>query len=322
MYWIDKFSPVSLDSVIGHTNTVNQFKSMIKTNNIPNILLYSGCGTGKSSCIKAFIHDYTVNIKNPNILYIRTITEKNIKNIKQNIIDYIKKKISHKKIIIIEDIDTLPESIQYPIATFMENNNVIFILSCNRINNLISSLQSNCLLISLPNLSNSDIVNQLTKICKIQSVKFTKTALKLIVDYSDNDLRKAINTLQLIYNTYNKVYTKNVNEIMHNTLQYSVKEYLKLCYNKDINNAISLVKKLLDTGIDTSDFFSIATSESQTFNFCENKDTNQLYQIIFIELIGNFYSKLVYGVLTNIQIYTLTFELCNNHKIEDLICKQ
>jgi hypothetical protein len=127
----------------------------------------------------------------------------------------------------------------------------------------------------------------------------------------------------MIHTSYGKITLKNVKLIMTNTLQHYVKEYLKLCFNKKTKKAMNLVQKLLLDGYDTSDFFSIATFECQTFNFCDDPVVNQHHRINFIELIGSFYSKLVYGVLTNIQIYSLTYELCQpTHNINELICKQ
>jgi DNA polymerase III delta prime subunit len=279
--------------------------------------------THNTSCINTLVNEYLKEIQNPNILRIKTISEKNVKNIKQIIGDYIKKKSHHKKIVIIEDIDTLSECTQYPIASLMDFKDVIFLFSCNYMNKIIDIIQSRCILVSLKPLSDSEIITQLVNICKAEDIKYTKTALLSIVSFSDQDIRKAINILQMMYTSYGKITLKNVKLIMTNTLQYFVKKYLVLCFAKKTTKAMELVQKLLLDGYDTSDFFSMATVECQTFKFCDDPMVNQHHRINFIELIGSFYSKLVYGVLTNIQIYSLTYELCKPcHDINDLICKQ
>lgn len=321
-YWVDKYMPQRIDNIIGHESIKIQIKNMINTKNVPNLILSGNCGIGKTCIINAMTNELLLNIENPNILYIKTITEKNTKIIKQIINDYIKKKIHHKKIIIIEDIDTLPDCIQYPIASLLDNKDIIFLLSSNRICKLINILQSKCLLISLFPLTTIEITNYLAKICHDEDIQYNTNALVLITEYSDHDIRKAINTLQMIQNSYKKITIKNVKKILTNSLYFYVKQYLNFCYKKNIKEAIKLVTKLLDLGYDVSDFFSIATLESQTHIFCDNIIENKHHQIIFIELIGNFYSKLVFGVLTNIQIYALTYELCHDHDINKLIIKQ
>ena len=224
---------------------------------------------------------------------------------------------------VIEEIDTLSECTQYPIASLMDHGNTTFLLSCNHMNKIIDIIQSRCILISLNPLLESEIMKQLKHICNEENIVFTGSALKAIITFCDKDIRKAINILQMIHNSYNKITLKNVNLIMTNTLQYFVKDYLQLCFNKKTNKAMKLVQKLLSDGYDTSDFFSIATYECQTFQFCDEQLVNQQHRINFIEIIGSYYSKLVYGVLTDIQIYSLTYELCSNvNNINTLICKQ
>lgn len=321
-YWIDKYAPHQLQDIVGHKTILQQLKYMIENKNIPNILFSGNCGLGKSCIINSIINEYLVDIKNPNILYIKTITEKNTKIIKQIINDYIKKKIHHKKIIIIEDIDTLPECVQYPIASLLDDKDIIFLLSSNRICKLINILQSKCLLISLFPLTIEDIINHLVNICHNEGIEFNLNALQLIIDYSDKDIRRAINTLQMIQNSYKKITIPNVKKILTNSLYFYVKEYLDLCYEKNLNKAIDLITRLLNMGYDVSDFFSIATYISQTYRFCDDNIKNKNYQMIFVELIGDFYSRMICGVLTNIQIYTLTYELCQTQNIKDLIIKQ
>ena len=121
MYWTATYAPKQIKDIIGYKKIICQIDKMAASGNIPNLIFSGDTGCGKSSLINALIHPES------NVLFIRAANEKNIKGA---ILNYIKKK-NDKKIIVIENIDTLPESIQHPIAGLMDNTNVQFILSCH-----------------------------------------------------------------------------------------------------------------------------------------------------------------------------------------------
>lgn len=300
MLWIDKYRPSKFDDIIGNREIIEQFKNMVKKDLLRNVIITGSVGLGKTSAINCLCRLYLKNIKE-NLLEINTSIDRNINDIRTTLEDFIKKKSNEKKIIILEEVDNLPEATQHAISSMM-NRNVIFFLTCNGIDKLISPVQSKCLLLNFSELSNNDIMIGIKNILDKENISYEDEALMKVIEYSNHDMRFAINHVQAIYIGYGKITKNTVNHILSKSLKTLLKYYINLCKNKNIDQALDYVDELINKGYSQSDIFSTLFYILRKEEFSNKLD--------FMNIVGQYHINLLSGCRSNLQIYALTYELC------------
>lgn len=300
MLWIDKYRPKTFDEIVGNKDIIQQFKNMVKKDLLRNIIITGSVGLGKTSTMFCLCNTYLTNPKE-NLLEINMSIDRNINDIRTMLDEFIKKRSDEKKIIILEEVDNLPEATQHAITSMM-NRNVIFFLTCNGIDKLISPLQSKCLLLNFSELSNKEICEGITKILIKENVEYELDALMKIIDYSNHDMRFAINHVQALYIGYGKITKQTVKHILSKSLKTLLRKYINLCKDKQIDNALEYIDELINNGYSQSDIFS-------TLFYLLRKDEYE-DKLNFLNLVGKYHVNLLSGCRSKIQIYALTYELC------------
>lgn len=304
MLWIEKYRPNNFDDIIGNKDIIQQFKNMIKMDLLRNIIITGNVGIGKTTTINCLCNKYLMNPKE-NLLEINTSIDRNYGDIRQLLDDFIKKRSDEKKIIILEEVDNLPEATQYAITSMMNKKNVIFFLTCNSIDKLISGLLSKCLLLNFSKLTNDNIKDGITNILKKECIEYEEDALMDVVIYSNHDMRFAINQVQAISQGYGKITKKTINCIISKSLSTLLHEYIDLCLEKKTKQSLDYITKIIDKGYSDTDIFLclFAILRKDQFNGNEN-------QLRFLNIIGKYHVNLLLGCKNYIQLYALTYELC------------
>jgi replication factor C small subunit len=102
------------------------------------------------------------------------------------------------KLIILDEADEMTNDAQTALRRIIEDTAKYcrFILIANNISKIIDPLQSRCASFKFTTISEKDIIGRLGEIAKHEKVKTDKKGLKAIFDYSEGDLRHAINLMQ------------------------------------------------------------------------------------------------------------------------------
>jgi replication factor C small subunit len=102
------------------------------------------------------------------------------------------------KLIILDEADEMTNDAQTALRRIIEDTAKYcrFILIANNISKIIDPLQSRCATFKFTTISEKDIIGRLGEIAKHEKVKTDKKGLKAIFDYSEGDLRHAINLMQ------------------------------------------------------------------------------------------------------------------------------
>ena len=116
-----------------------------------------------------------------------------------------------------------------------ENNvNIIYCLICNYISKIDNSLQNEFIKLRFNNLPTNNILSLMNNIIKNENLNLSKTTLKSIITYYNNDVRCMINYLQT--NISKKVNVLE-NNYLHKLYTYNIdKNYIKF------NNYINIIE--------------------------------------------------------------------------------
>ncbi len=300
MLWIDKYRPQTFDDIVGNKHIIQQFKNMVKKDLLRNMIITGNVGLGKTSAINCLCTEYLTN-KKENLLELNMSIDRNVNDIRDTLEDFVKKKSSEKKIIILEEVDNLPESTQHAITSLM-NKKVIFFLTCNGIDKLISPLQSKCLLLNFSEISNKEIMAGIEDILNKEGVYYESDALMHVVEYANHDMRFALNHVQAIVIGYGKITKQTIKNILSKSLKTLLVKYIDLCREHKIDEALEYVDDLAGMGYSQSDIFS-----ALFYVLCKIEFKGQLD---YMNMVGKYHINLLTGCRSKLQIYALTYELC------------
>ena len=202
--WTEKYRPQKIEDCILPNKIKDELSSFLKSGNIPNLILSGSCGTGKTTSILALASEL-----NYDVCYVNGSNE-------GRLFDTLRTKITNfastvsmsgkRKIVLIDEADTMPEEVQKAYRSFIENfsANCSYVMTCNYINRIIEPVRSRFAIIdyTYPKEDKQDLMLKFFKKCclilKENNVKFEKPAIATLIGRHYPDWRRTLHELQRI----------------------------------------------------------------------------------------------------------------------------
>jgi len=207
------------------------------------------------------------------------------------------------KIIILDEADEMTTDAQTALRRIIEDTAKIcrFILIANNLSKIIAPIQSRCVVFKFTKISDKEILSQLKSIGKKEKIKADEKGLNAICDYTDGDLRHAINILQAAASSGN-VTESVVKSVVGLTKTKDVQDVLKLALDGKISDARDKMIELIKVyGMSESDFLKYINQA--VFNSKANNLEGML------ETIAKYDYRILVGANPEIQLSALLAEL-------------
>ena len=252
-----KYRPTSFDEVVGQQSITSTLKNSIKNNKLAQALLFTGPrGVGKTSCARIVareINDFEINDDNSyNIFELDAASNNGVEGIR-NLIEQtrIPPQTGKYKVYIIDEVHMLSSGAFNAFLKTLEEPppHCIFILATTEKHKIIPTILSRCQIYNFKRITNSDIVNHLKKICKIESIEFEDDALEQIAAKCDGAMRDALQLFDKIVGVEKKVTSKIISENLNTVDFESYVNLIELIKSKDIPNLMVTINMILDKGI-------------------------------------------------------------------------
>ena len=308
MMWVEKYRPQKISELVNHKEIVGSITNMLKNQSeMPHLLFSGSAGVGKTSaalCVSREIlgehwKDYTLELN--------ASDERGINMVRERV-----KKFSRFagldteipfKIIILDEADEMTTDAQTALRRIIEDTAKIcrFILIANNLSKIIVPIQSRCVVFKFTKISAKEILSQLKSISKKEKIKADEKGLNAICDYTDGDLRHAINILQAAASSGN-VTEPIVKSIVGLTKTKDVQVVLKLALDGKISDARNKMIELIKVyGMSESDFLKYINQA------VFNSKSNNLEGIL--ETIAKYDYRILVGANPEIQLSALLAEL-------------
>ena len=207
------------------------------------------------------------------------------------------------KIIILDEADEMTTDAQTALRRIIEDTAKIcrFILIANNLSKIIEPIQSRCVVFKFTRISTKEILSQLKSISKKEKIKADEKGLNDISDYTDGDLRHAINILQAAASS-GSVTESTVKSVVGLTKTKDVQDVLKLALNGKISDSRDKMIELIKVyGMSESDFLKYITQA------VFNSKSNSLEKML--EIIAKYDYRVLVGANPEIQLSALLAEL-------------
>ena len=191
----EKYRPLSLDTFVGNENLKKTIQQFLNQNDIVNMLLYGGAGTGKSTLAKLIVHNLDCDS-----LFINASDERGIETIRDKVQGFASvASFKPLKVVILDEADFLTIQAQASLRNIIEtfSRTTRFIMTCNYVERIIDPLQSRCQVLKIIPPTKKDVAKHLNWILQQESIEHDINDLVPLVNQYYPDLRKCINTIQL-----------------------------------------------------------------------------------------------------------------------------
>ena len=205
LMWVEKYRPKTLDEVVGLTEIKESLKAFMRNpKTMPHLMLAGIPGTGKTTIALAIAHTLYGDSWRSFTLELNASDERGIDTVRDRIKDFSRYSRTGFggnipfALIILDECDQMTGPAQTALRRIMEigSRTSRFILICNQSSKIIEPIQSRCAIFRFSRLDRQAMKEHLICIAQKEHVSLLPEAAERIVEYSEGDLRHAINALQ------------------------------------------------------------------------------------------------------------------------------
>ena len=299
---IERYRPKNFNDIILEDLLRTKLKNILKSKQLPNIIITGEPSTGKTSTILCMAKKIYRNDYENNVLELNASDDRGLTMISSTIQPFCKKKSNYNKLVILDEADSITQKAQNLlnniIAEYSKNTRFIFI--CNDSFKINESIQSRCMIITFPRISRKKLKVKIIEICENESIDYTNDGISRLIAFSNYDIRQCINNLECILYTNRKVDVDTVNEIIDIPKLEYIKKIIEHCRDKNIAKSLNTITNLYNIGYSPNDILLTFMNyiQSDEFTMLDESTRLKLYQII-----STSYIRVNYGVDTLLQLY-------------------
>jgi len=305
--WVEKYRPSKLSEIVNQTEIIGSLEALIKDpTDMPHLMFSGSAGVGKTTTALCIARQILGEYSKDYTLELNASDERGIGMVREKV-----KKFSRYagmvdvpfKIIILDEADEMTSDAQTALRRIIEDTAKYcrFILIANNISKIIEPIQSRCAIFKFTSIPEEDMINHLENIAKKEKVKSDKKGLKAIYDYSEGDLRHAINLMQATA-SIGEISEDNVKASAGLTKTSDVDDVLKMALSGKIIDAREKMIELIKVyGMSESDFLKYLNSA--VFKTKHEKLSD------ILEVIAKYDYRILVGANPEIQLSALLAEL-------------
>lgn len=306
--WVEKYRPHKITELVDQKEIVGSIQSLLKNQSeMPHLLFSGSAGVGKTTLALCLSHEILGEHWKDSTLELNASDERGINMVRDRVKTFsryagLDSKIPFK-IIILDEADEMTADAQTALRRIIEDTAKIcrFILIANNISKIIDPIQSRCAVFKFSTIPEKDVVFHLKEISKKEKLKSDENGLATIYEYSEGDLRHAINLLQATA-SLGDITEANVKTSAGLTKVKDVDIVLKLALDGKISDARNKMIELIKVyGMSESDFLKYINAAVYK---TKNKNLSDI-----VQTIAKYDFRILSGANSEIQLSALLAEL-------------
>ncbi|ACB39634.1 replication factor C small subunit [Pyrobaculum neutrophilum] len=214
LFWFEKYRPRSFDEVVDLEEVKSRLREFVRSGNMPHLLFYGPPGTGKTTMALVLARELYGEYWRENTLELNASDERGINVIRERVKEFARTAPIKApfKLVILDEADNMTSDAQQALRRIMEiyAQNTRFILLANYVSGIIEPIQSRVVMVRFNPLPKDAVIARLRYIAENEGIKASDDALETIFEFTQGDMRKAINALQIAAATSREITEETV----------------------------------------------------------------------------------------------------------------
>lgn len=275
--FIHKYSPKTLDHFICDDDFKQTILDFIDIDHL-NLLFVGNNGVGKSSLINCIVSNYyneDIHCYSKNIYRLNNLKEQTISSLRIEMKTFLQAPCSirnKKKIVILDDIDTINEQMQHVLRNSMDmySSKTHFICSCTNINKVLDTIQSQLFILKLKTPTERNLYTLINYIMDKENILLDDTMKQYLIRATNHSYRSLINYMEKIYLLDTEIITLDVLRCICNLAKdVDFDRYLSVLIQGEIRQAYNILLNIYNDGytvVDILDHLFHYLSSSKILN--------------------------------------------------------
>ncbi|MEN2974455.1 MAG: replication factor C small subunit [Candidatus Caldarchaeales archaeon] len=215
------------------------------------------------------------------------------------------------KILLLDESDQLTDDAQHAFRRVMEQYSTTcrFILAANYSNRIIEPIQSRCAVFRFRPLTKNDIIRRIRWIAEQEKLEVEDAALDAIYEFSEGDMRRAINILQASATISNRIDEKTVYYILGYVSRGEIRKIIELALSGKFIQARDELRRLIYVqGLSGSDIISAIYRELFYLDLTEED------KLELLDLLGEIDYRIAEGGTEEVQLMAFLARIASKSK--------